>query len=94
MHYRRYIITNENILRKESLAKKLTNLSSNEFWKEIKVINNSKTALPCSIDNANSPEEIATLWKNHFKSIFNCLNNVKSDRVYCLNSGRTLEICF
>ena len=83
----RFINRNENALRKESLAKKMTNLSSNDFWKEIKIINNSKTPLPCSIDNANSPEEITTLWENHFKNIFNCLNYIKSDRVYNLSSS-------
>ena len=54
----RLISRNENLLRKESLAKKLSNLKSKDFWKEIKLINNSKTSLPCSIDNANSPEDI------------------------------------
>ena len=86
----RYIKRNENLLRKESLAKKLSNLNSNEFWKEIKSISNSKTPLPCSIDNANNPEEILNLWEKHFNNIFNCLDRVLFNNNYNLETN--LEI--
>ena len=82
----RYIKRNENLLRKESLAKKLSNLNSNEFWKEIKSISNSKTPLPCSIDNANNPEEILNLWEKHFNNIFNCLDRVHFNNNYNLET--------
>ena len=88
----RYISRNENLLRKEALAKKLSNLKSNEFWKEIKSINNSKTPLPCSIDNANSPEEITKLWENHFTNIFNCLDRVKTDNKFCLDTYDNVKV--
>ena len=81
----RYIKRNENLLRKESLAKNLANLDSNDFWKEIKFIDNSKMPLPCSIDAANNPEEITKLWKNHFYNIFNCLSGDKFHGMYNLN---------
>ena len=35
--------------------------------------------MPCSIDNANSPEDIVKLWEQLFHSIFNCLDKVKFD---------------
>ena len=82
----RYIKRNENLLRKESLAKKLSDLKSNEFWNEIKSINNSKTPLPCSIDNANNPEEILNLWEKHFNNIFNCLDRVHFNNKYNLET--------
>ena len=69
----RSIQKNEAQLRKESLAKKMTNLSSKEFWKEINLVNNAKTPLPCKIENANGPQEISELWKTHYFNIFNCL---------------------
>ena len=72
----RYIKRNENTLRKEALAKKLSDLNVNDFWKEIRKINNSKTTLPSSINNANSPEEINKLWEDHFDKLFNCLDKV------------------
>ena len=83
----RYISRHENTLRRESLAKKLSNLKPNEFWKEIKSINNSKTALPCSIDNANNPKEITKLWEDHFHKIFNCLDKVTHNGTYSLNTS-------
>ena len=59
----RYIRKNETILRKELLAKKMTKLNSNDFWKEIGAINNSKTPLPCIIEDANGSQEICKLWE-------------------------------
>ena len=83
----RFISRHENILRKESLANKLSNLKPKEFWKEIKSINNSKTALPCSIDNASNSEEIIKLWEDHFYNIFNCLEKVKFNGKYNLDTS-------
>ena len=71
----RFITKNEKQLRKEALAKKLTDLNPNAFWKEIKLMNNSATPLPVNIDGVNGNEAIAELWKNHFKDILNCLRN-------------------
>ena len=75
----RYIRKNETILRKESLAKKMTKLNSNDFWKEIAAINNSKTPLPCIIEDANGPQEISKLWEKQYKGIFNCLQKNSYD---------------
>ena len=69
----RYIKRNESILRKESLARKLSQLSTNDFWREVSSINNSKVMLPSSIENATGVEEITMLWKKHDQSLFNCL---------------------
>ena len=83
----RYISKNETALRRESLAKKKAQLSPNEFWKEISLINNSKMMLPTSIENATGSEEIIKLWKKHYESLFNCLNNNNNSNVnYTLNS--------
>ena len=38
-------------------------------------VNNSKILLPSSIENATGEEEITRLWKNHYESLFNCLQN-------------------
>ena len=71
----RFIKRNEETLRKESLAKKMSNLNHNEFWKEIKVMNNCNTPLPTNIDGATGYDEIAKLWKNHFYQLFNCIKD-------------------
>ena len=64
----RYIKRNESALRKESLARKLAQLSTNEFWREVSSINNSKVMLPSSIENATGVNEITMLWKKHYET--------------------------
>ena len=83
----RVIRKNETSLRKKSLAKKMTNLSSKDFWKEIGSINNSKTPLPCTIENANGPQEIIELWEKHYHGIFNCLNKITYESNSQLNDS-------
>ena len=64
----------ENTMRADSLASKLQSKDLNDFWKEVKVMNNSKTSLPASIEDACSPVEIAELWRKHYFKLFNCVN--------------------
>lgn len=83
----KFIRKNEMILRKESLAKKMTDLSSNDFWKEIGAINNARTPLPCTIEDASGPQEIVKLWEKHYYDIFNLLNKVSYNTNYKLNTS-------
>lgn len=83
----RYITKNETALRKESLAKKLSKLSRNEFWKEISSINNSRVMLPTSIEDATGTEEICKLWKNHYERLFNCLQKNNNSKVICTTNS-------
>jgi exonuclease III len=69
----RFIKRNEANLRQESLARKMTNLGQDDFWKEVKLMNNSATPLPSCIDDNVGAENIALMWKNHFQSIYNCV---------------------
>ena len=66
------------------MAKKLQQNNANDFWKEIKVINNSKVPLPSSIAGITGSENIAELWSKHYSDIFNC---VKSEE---FNAGKVL----
>ena len=84
----RFIPKNETILRKESLAKKMSNLKSNEFWKEIGSINRAKTPLPCTIEDSNGPTEIIKLWEKHYHGIFNCLPKMSQGVFFLLNQLR------
>ncbi len=56
----RFIKQNENSTRKDSLARKLNNHSVNDFWKEVKLINNSKTPLSTDIDGVEGAEKNCT----------------------------------
>ena len=69
----RFIKRNEAKLRQESLARKMTDLGQEDFWKEVKFMNNSATPLPSCIDDNIGAENIVDMWKNHFQSIYNCL---------------------
>ena len=94
----RYIQNNENIMCKESLAKKLSHLDAKSFWKEIKMMNCSSTPLPTTIEGVSGGAAIAANWKSHFVDLFNChrqtrvnyTENVKSryDEIF----GRREEI--
>ena len=70
----RFIKRHENQLRKEALAKSLSDKDVNGFWKEVRNINNCNTPLPVSVEGVTGEENIAELWKNHFKELLNCLN--------------------
>ena len=82
----RNITRNETALRKESLAKKFSQLSTKEFWREVSSMNNSKITLPTSIENATGTEEITELWRNHYENLFNCLQKPKSKSSHSINS--------
>lgn len=75
----RFIKNNENVLRKEALAKKLAGLNPEDFWREIKTINNCNTLLPCSIEGVSGSKEIVELWRKHFFDLLNCVNNSSVD---------------
>ena len=38
----------------------------NDFWKEIKTMNNCKTSLPSNIDGVSGPDEISQLWRKQY----------------------------
>lgn len=43
----------------ESLARKPQNNNLNDFWKKVKVVNNTNAPLTSGIDGVSSPEKIA-----------------------------------
>ena len=73
----RFIKKNENMLRKEALAKKLADLNPKAFWSEIKNMNNCKTSLPTSIEGVSGAggEQIVEFWRTHFSQLLNCVSN-------------------
>ena len=73
----RFIRKNEDALRKDSLAKKLLSKNDKQFWKEIRLMNNSKMSLPNVIDDVTGSDAIVEMWKSHYSDLFNCLRSVK-----------------
>lgn len=71
----RFIKKNEQTIRANSMARKLQLNDICEFWKEVKIINNSKIPLPCSINGVSGDENIAALWGKHLGEIFICVES-------------------
>ena len=73
----RYIKSNEDRLRRESLAKALSQHNYTSSWKEIRHMNNCRTLLASytSIDDVSSDKSIAELWGKHFSDLLNCIHN-------------------
>ena len=90
----RYISRNEDLLRKESLAKKLSQSDPKYFWSDISKLSNNKTPLPTTIDNANTPDGILNLWNDHFHKTFNCISNQPYNRPFSLNTEYdSVKVC-
>ena len=75
----RYIKRHENQLRREALARKVVETSSRNFWKDVKKSLGSRCPLPTEIEGASGEVEIAELWKSHFESLFNSINDVPAE---------------
>lgn len=79
-HCKRY----EETYRADALAKSMLEKNYDKFWKDVKSMNNSKVPLPKSIEGFTGEREIANLWMNCYKSLFN--SNMRSknlEKVYC-----------
>ena len=87
----RYITKNEQAIRADSMAKKLLDNNVVEFWKEVRVLNNCKASLPCTVDGTSGSHNIAELWRQHYSNLFNCL---KSDlyKADCIRDDVSVEI--
>lgn len=71
----RFICKNEQAMRADSLAKKLSHNNVIGFWKEVKALNNSKTSLPCTMEGISRTDNIADLWRQHYNVLFNDINS-------------------
>ena len=66
----RFIRSNEDALRKESLAKKLLCKNDKAFWKEIKLMNNNNLTLPNVVDGVTGSHNIVNMWKSRYEDFF------------------------
>ena len=73
----RHIKNNENTIRADGLARTFQTNNHDDFWKAVRVMNCNKTALPADIEGVSGTDNIAQLWREHYK-LFNC---VKSDTI-------------
>ena len=75
----RFIKRHENQLRQDAIASALCDDSDGKFWKEIKKLSPNNVPLPVSIDDATGKQEVADMWKDHFKNLLNCVKGKNSN---------------
>ena len=72
--------SNKSKLQADSLAKKLLQSNSRRFWAEVtKITQPYSTAPSAAVGNASGPEEIASLWQQHFKHLLNSSTDTTSN---------------
>ena len=79
----RFLNNHECQLRKDSLAKTLSQSRPGDFWKEIRQVNNYNIPLPNSVEDVTGIDEITELWRPHFKQLFNCVKDVDLQQIKC-----------
>ena len=88
----RFIRCNEDAPRKDSLAKKLLCKNYKAFWKDIKLMNNSKLSLPNVIDGVTGSNNIVNMWKSHYEVLFNCPAKDTNTKGLCQNVAYDLDV--
>ena len=69
----RFIKRFENKLRQDAIADAMCEESEGNFWKEIKKQSPNNIPLPTSIESATGKKEVASMWKEHFENLLNCV---------------------
>lgn len=75
-------------MRADSPTRKLQKNNYNDFWKEVRVLNSSKTPLPSDIEGVCGQDKI-DVWHEHYYNLFNC---VKSNAVVIDNVDLTANM--
>ena len=77
----------------DCLANKLLNKNDQEFWKEIKRLNNNSHVTANTINNVTGAENIVYNWKEYYENVFNsCTDDSKKD--YVLNHVKDTDLSF
>ena len=72
----RYVKQHENIMRKDSLAKKLAMSDPTKLWSEIRKMSGQNNTLPSCVEGVSGiiiMGRIAEQWRLHFEHLFNCV---------------------
>ena len=57
------------------------NIYMNEFWKDVKKNTNSNASLATNVDGSVGDTEIAEMWKCHYKSLLNSVQNEEFKKI-------------
>ena len=69
----RYVKQHENIMRKDSLAKKLAMSDPTKFWSEIRMMSGQNNTLPSCVEGVSGKGTIVEQWRLHFEHLFKTL---------------------
>ena len=67
----RQLKRDEERIRADNMARKMADKNYTDFWKEIKIANNSRVPLPSSIEGVSGRQNITLLWEDHFENLLN-----------------------
>ena len=72
----RLVGKNEETLRADALANKLNSGNVKCFWKAVKSCNSGVVKNSNQIENVSGTDNILNMWRDHFKSLFNSVQDV------------------
>ena len=67
------------MLRADALAKKLSSGDAKCFWKNVKNYNSGTVDNSNQIENASGTDNILGMWHDHYKSLFNSVQDVNDN---------------
>ena len=82
---------NENQMRADALARSMMNNDMTEFWKYVKKNSNFNVFLATNVDRSVGNTEIAEMWKCHYKSLLNSVQNKEFKKSVLLDTNQQHE---
>ena len=80
-------------MRADALARSMMNNDMTEFWKDVKENSNSNVFLATNVDGSVGDTEIAEMWKCHYKSLLNSVQNKEFKKSVQLDINQQHESC-
>jgi hypothetical protein len=67
----------EGVAKADAMAAQLSNNDVKDFWKNVKQISQNKSVIANVVNGCTGEWDIAVMWENHYKQLFNSVNNCK-----------------
>ena len=78
-------------MRADALARSMMNNDITEFWKDVKKNSNSNVSLATNVDGSVGNTEIVEMWKCHYKSLLNSVQNKEFKKSVLLDTNQQHE---
>ena len=87
----KYCQQNEIKMRADSLARSVMNNDMTGFWKDVHKITNSNVPLATKVDGCVGDTNIAEMWKCHYKSLLNSVENKNCKKSVMLDINKQIK---